>query len=168
MRRRGLKLASAVVLALAVSAVTAVPANAAPAPDKPHCIVYDNLTEKVLTASFTDVPPEGYSVGDLGRWDNNLISADGVVLAEAIGGSIVKYNNEEQGLGVYQWNTDTFANGVVKEAGMTDGWALLAGEWISIPAWGVSGKYRGLVGTRSFKRTSEDGIYQSKLELCRR
>ncbi len=165
MRRTNLKLGSAAVLAVATSVAGMMPADASPAPRQHRCATYDNLTEKVIDAGFTDVPPAGYTVGDLGKWHNQLISQSGEVLADAVGGSRVDFADGTTLL-VYQWNTDTFKDGAVKEAGLTDGNALLTGEKISIPAVGISGRYRGMTGFRTFQATAVDGIYNSQLMLC--
>jgi hypothetical protein len=165
MPRIGLKPAAAGAAALAAIAVVAVPTAASAAPAKPHCIIFDQLTEKVLAAGFTDLPPAGYSAGDIGTWHNQLITAEGDVIADVNGTSDIVHADASE-LSVYLQNTDTFVNGEVRSAGMMNGYALFAGQWVTIPAYGVSGRYQGRVGTRSFRLTSVPNVYQANLTLC--
>src|SRR5262249_50966420 len=171
MRRIGLKRAAAgagplaVAVAVAVATVAAQPIAASAAPARSHCIVFDQLTEKVLQAGFNDLPPAGYSPGDVGTWHNQLISASGAVIADVNGSSLIVAVSASQ-LPTSLQNTDTFVNGEVRSAGMMDAYAVLAGKWISIPAFGVSGRYQGKVGTRSFRMTSVPNVYEANLTLC--
>jgi hypothetical protein len=156
----------AAVIALAGVVVAALPATASTAtPGRSRCIVMDNLTEKVLEAGLRDTPPEGYSPGDVGWYKNQLISPRGKVLADVEGTSDIIYVDEDN-LWTIMDNTDTFADGAIRSNGITDATRLLANEWVSVPAVGVSGRYAGKTGTRSFVRTATEGIYDSKIRLC--
>jgi hypothetical protein len=125
------------------------------------------LTEKVLSANYDDEDPAGYSVGDSGTWHTQLISADGTVLADATGTSRAIVQGAD-GLYTVMDNTDVFKDGTVVSAGLVNTDKLGAGDNISLPAIGMTGRYVGYVGTRSFQRTSVDGVYVSRLTLWKK
>jgi Allene oxide cyclase barrel like domain len=164
----------AVLVAVAAAAVAGLPASAeasATASTPKHhksrtdCIVYEDLTEKVLGRTYTDNPPAGYSAGDTGTFNNQLISAQGAVLAAVAGTSLVVYVDATN-IWTLIDNTDTFADGAVRSAGLWNAAKLSTGEWVSVPSVGISGPYAGKTGTRSFRATSTPNVYDSKLELC--
>jgi hypothetical protein len=162
MRRNGIRRA-AVALTLAVTALGGTPAIASAAASS-GCVVYDNLTEKVLESHYDDQAPAGYSVGDSGTFHNQLIK-DGVVIADVTGTSHAVYQSGDH-LYTIMENKDVYKDGVVQALGINDTSALIAGEKLSIPAVGLSGKLKGKIGTRSYQRTATDGVYTSSLKLC--
>ncbi|MGP3972107.1 allene oxide cyclase barrel-like domain-containing protein [Streptomyces sp. 6N223] len=156
----------AVSAGVTASLFAAAPAGASAAEaGRGGCVVFDNLTETVLEATYDDVAPEGISVGDGGTWHNTLTTEDGEFLADVTGSSRALFEVGEE-LYTLQDNTDTLADGVVRSVGVTETFSLIDGEKQSIPAWGVSGRYAGLVGERTFQKTGED-VYVSSLRLCR-
>jgi hypothetical protein len=158
---------AAAAVAITAAALVALPGSASSAPDHHNrCAVYLGLTEKVLESHYDDQPPTGFSVGDGGSYVNQLITRNGTVVATVSGTSVAVYQDGPQ-LWTVMTNTDKFADGDVIAAGLNDVTALMAGEWLSLPAKGVSGKLAGMTGTRSFKkRIDTPDLYDSKLVLC--
>ncbi|MEU9291529.1 hypothetical protein AB0D57_44685 [Streptomyces sp. NPDC048275] len=161
-------LVAAAVTASVAGVLVGVPASAsATGTAGSGCVVYRNLTEHVLSATYDDAPPAGYSVGDGGSWHNELTDRSGKVVADAVGNSRVLFQTGDE-LWTEQDNTDTLANGaVVRSVGVTSVNDLTAGVKQTIEAWGLSGRYEGWRGERSFKLTGED-VYESSLWLCPR
>jgi hypothetical protein len=168
-RRTGIALAVGLMAAVPAAAGTASAATPGAAarvahPRTPAAIDYYPLQEKVLSATYDDEPPTGYSVGDGGTWHNQLIDAHGTVIADVTGTSKALYE-DSSGLYEVMDNTDVLKDGTVHSAGLVNNNDLTDGKTVTLPAVGVSGRYKGYVGIRTFQRTSTDNVYLSRLEL---
>lgn len=170
-RRIGTAIAVAVGLTVAVPAAAGSASAATPAAASHHAhprmiaqIDFYPLQEKVLAATYDDVAPAGFSVGDGGTWHNELIDASGTVIADVTGTSKAIYQAPD-GLYTVMDNTDVLADGSVHSEGLVNNDELSAGENITLPAIGVSGRYKGYAGIRTFQRTDTENVYLSRLEL---
>ncbi|MFI7343950.1 hypothetical protein ACIBUY_39140 [Streptomyces sp. NPDC050085] len=158
----------AVGLAAGIAGVlVTMPADASTARAHHHgCVTFKNLTETVLNATYDDADPKGYSLGDSGSWHNQLTDSRGRVVADVTGNSHVLFAQGDV-LWTHQDNTDTLADGsVVRSIGVTNVNDLVAGKDESLKAWGLTGKYEGWIGTRSFRLTDVEDVYDSSLTLC--
>ncbi|MFE2218483.1 hypothetical protein ACFW93_42045 [Streptomyces canus] len=172
MRRLGLRrraLAAVALTASVAGVLVGAPASAsATGGAGSGCVVFKHLTETVLNATYNDALPTGYSLGDSGSWHNQLTDRNGKVVADVVGASHVLFQTGDE-LWTEQDNTDTLADGgVVRSVGVTSVTDLVAGEKQTIKAWGLTGKYEGMIGERSFRLTDVEDVYESSLRLCPR
>lgn len=159
---------TALAVATAATAATASAASApANAPDKGKtgCISFGTITEKVVNAT---APPATFALGDSGSYTNFLYSDAGVFLGTATGSSwAVEIRPADHHIIAYVQAADLFSDGSVHESGLMDVSKTVTGAEVDVPAIGTTGKYVGMVGTRSFKRLSPV-LYTSGLTLCPR
>jgi hypothetical protein len=142
--------------ALAAAVCTAVvPAGSASAAALPAPVSLDGLKEVVISLTYNDVPPAGPSVGDTGTYVDDLYAADGTEIGQVTGTAHILYQDPASGdlYSLYD-QTITLPGGTVHAEGLVNVEDEIAGDWVSVPAWGTSGKYLGLVGTRSWQAES--------------
>jgi hypothetical protein len=147
---------SALLGALAAAVCTAVvPAGSASAASVPAPVSFDNLQEVVISLTYNDVPPAGPSVGDTGTYVDDLYTADGTEIGVVTGTADILYQDPASGDLYSLYNQSiTLPGGTIHAEGLVNVDDEIAGDWVTVPAWGTGGKYRGLIGTRSWQAVS--------------
>jgi hypothetical protein len=112
------------------------------------CIVYNNITEKIVQ-EYGTMPTSGPAVGTIGNYRDRLYDSAGNVIGTATGtGWIVHKNPVDGHLMSYYSETVNLPGGQIRDAGIIDFSAMMAGARVSFPAVGISGRYLGMVGSR--------------------
>lgn len=125
----------------------------APAPVAALSITFDNLTEVVVKLVYSGGTTP--AVGETGSYDDDLYDAQGDLIGTADGTADILFQSPINGdlYSLYDQQI-TLPGGTVHAIGLVDVNDEIAGDWVTIAAWGTSGRYLGLVGTRSWKAIS--------------
>ena len=157
-----------------LGAATAVPASAAvPSAGSPHsgCVRHDNLVEHVHSRYSGDVTHP--KVGDTSVFADTLDNADGHLVDLSVGNAVMAYTADNGHIMQHVTGIDYFKDGTVRIDGIVDILAVAQGVPQSLTATGLTGRYRGLVGTRDF--TAQDvatptspvpSTYSAQVDLC--
>ncbi|MFI9274313.1 hypothetical protein ACIGXM_26930 [Kitasatospora sp. NPDC052896] len=130
-------------------------ADPTPAPVPPSDIVFADLTDVAVKREMSLRGP-GIDVGDGVVFRNEISTADGARLVELTGAvTIVHVRPSDQRIFGFYREFLRFADGTARTMGIVDITATMAGREQVIPAYGISGRYRGMVGIRSYRNSSE-------------
>jgi hypothetical protein len=164
--------ASFAAAAASAAVLVAEPSAAWAGPGKHRdCIVYSGLTE-VTHLSITDGGEPGEGAGDVVDFHTELLDADGDLVGRNVGRAVVFADPATGRLKEFVTGIDYLPGGTVASAGTIDLISAVSGQEQSIGAVGVSGRFRGKVGARTFRlieRTSPiESISESGVSVCRR
>jgi hypothetical protein len=132
----------------------------------PGCVVLDNLTEKIVGGTETEVGGPWPSVGDSGTYVDYLYDPDGKQVGTIYGKIAVLYARPDGHL--MQWADERIelAGGVIEVQGIFDVTQAETGTWEYGPAVGTSGGYKEKVGKRWFQIVEFRKRLNAKIELC--
>ncbi|MFH8386123.1 hypothetical protein ACH4E7_35270 [Kitasatospora sp. NPDC018058] len=131
-------------------------------------------TEEIVLADLTDVVVQreivisgaGIGVGDGATFTNEITTADGEHLAELTGAvTIVHVRPGDHRIFGFYREFLTFADGTARTMGIVDITATMAGQGQSIDAYGLSGRYRGTAGSRSYLQTDKPDTFHAEIVL---
>jgi hypothetical protein len=171
--------AVAAVVVLASGGGLAAASQSAPAHTPTACVNITGLSELTyrVRADISHGPLP--SVGDSGTYDDYLytspvnvagtsLSEDRQMIGLTHGALTVPYMNAAGHPEILLTETFVLRDGTIKASGYLDSASMLGHDWISIDAHGVSGKYKGLVGQRSFKLLEPvpTALFDATFNLC--
>ncbi|MTD58855.1 allene oxide cyclase barrel-like domain-containing protein [Amycolatopsis pithecellobii] len=167
--------ARAIVAAVACAAVLcadqvagiAQGAEPAPTPPAPGCLQLTGMSEKIIDGSIRDLGgPYLSSVGGSSTYLDHLYDASGAEVATVYGKANVPMKLDNGDVIEYSDERIEFADGVLEAAGFYNITQAGRGEWQFLPAIGVSGRYRDLLGKRHFRITKLGESLSGWIELC--
>jgi Allene oxide cyclase barrel like domain len=162
--------------ASAESATGDAPARNAQAAQR-GCVTFDNLTEVIYQSHYSVANGQFPSVGetaDYSDWffDQQTSAASGTVdihrklIGVVHGHATVPGTNAAGHVVEAATEHIVLPGGTVEVSGSFDTAEMFAGKWITGPAKGISGRYRGMTGTRSFQLIKPAALLNAKIELC--
>jgi hypothetical protein len=130
------------------------------------------LTAVKEVSHLTIHVPEGQSEGPGSSvtYYSDLLDADGTKIGTTVDGfGLVFIDPADARLKEVVQATDTFADGTVFWTGVVDIAAISQGEPQSATAFGATGRYRGMVGTRTIRMVAREtpttSVFSMDLEL---
>jgi hypothetical protein len=130
-------------------------------------VVLDELTDVVVKKELS-IKGNVIVPGDGADFRNEISTQDGLLTTLSGSVTIVDIPPANQHLiGFYREELD-LDDGVVRTVGIVDLTDTIMGAEQVIEAFGVSGRYRGLIGTRSFKATTMPDTYDATIILRKR
>lgn len=160
----------AVLLTVACAAVVCAdqtPGAAREQPPAPSCLSMQNLSEKIIDGSERDLGgPYPFSVGGSSTYLDRLYDAGGAQVATVYGKANVPMKLANGDMVEYSDERVEFADGVVETEGFYDITQAGAGVWQYLPAVGISGRYKDMLGKRHFRITKLGASLSGWIELC--
>jgi hypothetical protein len=131
------------------------------------CVSRTDMVEKAFIVKRQDRTLPGTSSGDIATFRDDLYNSDGRRIGVSKGTALMYILPTDilQMIDGY----DIYGDGVVYVAGASSITAALRGEIVTISATGVSGRYRGKVGVRTFQLIGQEpdhNVYRSSLTVC--
>ena len=172
-RWRACAAALGALVALPLSTLT--PTSAAGATVEPHdCEIHNNLTETIVEKHYTfpdpSNPPQNsrLQVGHEVYFKAELRDRQGNWVATSKGHSHVPYRDDNVDVILQNaQETITLRDGVIRTSGVYSVTPNNYNEWNSIPAVGISGRYKGMIGARTFQITALGASLNASLYLCK-
>jgi hypothetical protein len=134
-------------------------------------IVVDDMTGESLVKVWREGAPET-NFGTIVKYEDKLTAADGTPMATAVGWATVYMNPNNNRAMQFAGGTYSFEDGDVSYMGIVYIDSAIKGEEQSFPAFGVSGRYKGRVGSLSYQldqegppRTDVPLLYKIRLYL---
>jgi hypothetical protein len=130
------------------------------------CVVLTDLTETNVNRNYYDVAPEGLSVGDAGRYTNEVHDVDGKLRATVYGTTHMIYSDADQHvIATYDEKIVFTDGGRIHTLGTADINNMLAGGSSVIGAVGTGGRYKGYHGVRQWDFKTRDVVVDT-FRLC--
>ncbi|MEV6802722.1 hypothetical protein AB0M91_30930 [Micromonospora rifamycinica] len=130
------------------------------------CVVLDNLTERIIGGTQTELGGEFPSVGDSGTYLDYLYDSSGRQVATVFGEVSVLYQRPDGHIMEWARESIELEGGTVTAQGIFDVTEARTGVWASAPAIGTSGKFREKVGSRWFQIVEFGSRLNARIELC--
>ncbi|MFI9161985.1 allene oxide cyclase barrel-like domain-containing protein [Kitasatospora aureofaciens] len=145
-------------------AAAAGPAEQAPAQ---ACLTMKDMTETIVDGSVRDLGgPYPHSVGGSSTYLDHLFDPAGKKVATLYGKANVPMTLSNGDMAEFSDERIEFSDGVIETAGFYDITNAETGTWQYLPAIGVEGRYRGMVGKRHFQITTMGKSLNGWIELC--
>jgi hypothetical protein len=130
------------------------------------CLTVDGLESVETQVTVENAPPSGLAPGETLVLEDDVYTSAGVLTATSRATIQILYEVPSNGhLIASDTETLAFTDGTVDLAGLVDITDALGGDPWSLAAFGISGRYTGLVGTLSIRNTSSSSG-TSDLKLC--
>jgi hypothetical protein len=131
------------------------------------CVTMRGMSETIVDGSVRDLGgPYPRSVGGSSTYLDHLYDSTGRQVATVYGKANVPMRLAGGDLAEYSDERIEFSDGVLETQGFYDITRAEKGVWQYLPAVGVEGRYRGMVGKRHFKITKLGKSLVGRLELC--
>ena len=150
--RRYARIAAVIVAFVATSAATVTAASAATSGaslHRQHCEVVQDVTEQTIRWESMGNGGLGMVVGDFATYYDNIYDAADNVIGHAVGLVAAVSNRSSDGHLIADYTEGIqLASGSLRTHGYVDRNVLLSGNWVRIPAFGLSGTYLNKAGYR--------------------
>ncbi|RKN37296.1 allene oxide cyclase barrel-like domain-containing protein [Streptomyces hoynatensis] len=129
-----------------------------------NCVSHDDISEFVTGGTGSVIEP-----GNQGTYQTILSNSEGEQIGSVDADVTVLWQNPANDHWFYYiTETITLEDGTLRTAGIIDHTAVSQGQTPYLPAFGVSGVYRGKVGGRQFEIVEEPVNWATHIILCGR
>ncbi|MFF7459461.1 hypothetical protein [Kitasatospora sp. NPDC008115] len=137
---------------------------------KRGCVVLAPLTERFIEGHVTGAGPDPTKprIGQHGVYSMRIYNAAGEVIGEQRDGTTDVYKQTRDGhFWVHGVEDFKLNDGSIHAEGNYDLTATLEHEWQVVPAYGTSGRYKGLRGYEFFYDVTNPTLFKLAFILCR-
>jgi hypothetical protein len=133
----------------------------------PACVTVKDMSETIVDGSERDLGgPYPFSIGGSSTYLDRLYTSTGAQTATVYGKANVPMRLGNGDLAEYSDELIEFADGDLEAAGFYDITQAAKGVWQYLPAVGISGRYKDMLGERHFRITKLGATLSAWIELC--